>query len=373
MSSWTIAGIDLYKIDIPLKKPFVFALETVTNADNLLVVIRTNDEKIFGIGEVSPFPTILGETREGQIAIASKLGKQMIGLDPMNVGEILDGFDQVLVGNFGIKSAFDIALHDLSGKIQNIPLWQMLGGTQPKQIQSGMTVSLGNPNDMAEEAKSFVAAGFKDIKVKLGVGGPKLDIERIEKIRAAIGPDPVLKIDANQGWTIEEALEILQYIYHFNIAYCEAPIKARDLAGLVAIREEAPVPIMADESLFNIYDAVNHLVFQACDFFNLKLAKTGGVRSAMAILDLAAAEKIPCQIGCFTESKIGLSASVHLAIARDEIIYYDLDSTMMHSFDPTTVAYDIDSMGNIKINELPGLGIMLDNKYLDSLPKISIR
>ena len=290
----------------------------------------------------------------------------------MDVGELLDRFDQIIVGNFGIKSAFDIALHDLSAKIQNIPVWQMLGGANSKLIHSGMTVGLGDPEVMAQQAKKYVDAGFEDIKIKLGVGGTKLDIERIEKIRAAIGPDPVLKIDANQGWTIEEALEILQHVYHFNIAYCEAPIKARDLAGLVAIREESPVPIMADESLFNNYDAVNHLVFQACDFFNIKLAKSGGLRSAMAILDLAAAEKIPCQIGCFSESKIALSASVHLAVARDEIIYYDLDSTMMHSFDPTSASYNVDPNGLITLNDMPGLGIEIDHQYLSSLPKISI-
>jgi L-alanine-DL-glutamate epimerase-like enolase superfamily enzyme len=181
---------------------------------------------------------------------------------------------------------------------------------------------------MAEDAVKAVKKGFKALKVKVGVD-PIEDVERVKMIRDAVGSDMQIRIDANQGWTPRQALEALNKMKKFNIQFAEQPVPAENLKGLIEVRKNSPIPIMADESVHSPEDALRLIQAEAIDFISIKLMKSGGILKGRKIAAIAEAAGIPCMIGCMGESEIGIAAGAHLAAAVKNIQYADLDSDLL--------------------------------------------
>ena len=261
-----IKQVDIYKMDIPLLEPFVISLETITHANNLLVCITAEDGQQ-GFGECSPYRRIAGETQESGYAVAPLLAKVLIGMDALAVHPAVGAMDRAIAGNRCIKSAFDLALHDLAARTLDIPLYRYLGGENTKPLRTDMTVSMLAPEAMVEAALRFKASGFDAIKLKLG-GGLPLDVERVRAVRQAVGPDIALRVDANQAWDVTTAIQVLRQIAPYQIQYCEQPIPAAQFMDLPILRRQSPIPIMADEALFDHVDAFRLLRLEACDLFN---------------------------------------------------------------------------------------------------------
>jgi L-alanine-DL-glutamate epimerase-like enolase superfamily enzyme len=165
---------------------------------------------------------------------------------------------------------------------------------------------------------------------------------------------------------------VLRAISPLVIEHCEQPVAAKDLSGMQAVNLSSPIPIMADESLFDAYDAATLILTQACSQFNIKLGKSGGIREALKILDLAAEAGIACQVGCFSESRLGITALCHLAMAADPVVYYDMDSPLMLSEDPVSGGIEYKNTNEIHCTDLPGLGLDVDPLFLKNLPRIVI-
>jgi len=215
-----IVKTEIYLYKIPMV-PFTIATGTMEYAQNVLIKIHT-DEGIVGWGECSAFPMIVGETQQSCYLLAKDFAAYWKGKDPLAIEERLKELDNIIAGNYTAKSAFDIALYDIAAKAANQPLYAFLGGQQ-KPIESDLTIGIGTPEEMAKQAVEFVAKGVKMIKVKLGKK-PADDIERIKQIRAVIGKDIILRIDANQGWSKEEALPVLTALSLYDIQFCEQPM-----------------------------------------------------------------------------------------------------------------------------------------------------
>jgi L-alanine-DL-glutamate epimerase-like enolase superfamily enzyme len=164
--------------------------------------------------------------------------------------------------------------------------------------------------------------------VKVGIN-PTEDVERIKLIREAVGNKIQIRIDANQGWTPQQALGALNKMKKYNIQFAEQPVPAEDFKGLIKVKKNSPIPVMADESVHSPEDAFRLIQAEAVDFINIKLMKSGGILKARKIAEVAEAAGIPCMIGCMGESAIGISAGVHLAAAVKNIQYADLDSALM--------------------------------------------
>ncbi len=359
-SSHTIRTVRVHRLNIPLQEPFVIALETITDAHNVLIEIETNSGFI-GRGECCPYRSIAGETQDTCIAVAPLLAKNLEGRNALELENNLSAIHKAIWGNHAIKSAFDIALYDLAARIANLPLYAFLGGANTKALVTDMTVGLGSPEFMASEARRFVAQGFRAIKVKLGTNFHD-DVQRIAQIREAIGNDGIkLRVDANQGWDQLTAIRTLQAIAPFDIDFCEQPVSRKDDDALAAVRRQSPIPIMADEALGDHFDALRLVRNQACDMFNIKLAKSGGIRNALQITAIAEAAGIPCQIGCFSESRLGMTAFAHLALARNNIVHYDLDCALMLADDPVEGGAQYEPNGTILVPDRPGLGITYVN------------
>ena len=223
MQGTAIQSVEIYKVFIPLKEPFVISLGPIHEVQNVVVIIRTADG-CTGYGECSPYMTINGESVDTCFIVAQYFAKVLKGKNALDIAACMEVMDKTIYGNTSIKSAFDIALHDIAGQHAGVPIYKLLGGENNKVLETDMTVSIGDPQKMKADAIRFKEQGFPAIKVKLGESLEK-DVARIKAIREGIGNDHPLRIDANQGWqTADNAIAVLQALHEYNIEHCEEPI-----------------------------------------------------------------------------------------------------------------------------------------------------
>jgi L-Ala-D/L-Glu epimerase len=282
----------------------------------------------------------------------------------------LDELDLFTAGNYTAKSAFDLALYDLAAKAAGQPLYKYLGG-EKKSIESDLTIGIDTPEKMAATAVEFVGKGVTMIKVKLGKHA-KDDIERIRLIRQAVGKDIKLRIDANQGWSYEDAVLALTGMGPMDVQFCEQPMRKWNDELLPELCRISPIPLMADESVFTHHDAERIIRNKACAYINIKFAKSGGIHEALLINELAEKNKIPCMMGGMLESRVALTAKVHFAMAKDNIKFYDLDTCLLgHLEDPVTGGVTYSGM-HLNLTDAPGIGADVDDAYLSKLESVII-
>jgi L-alanine-DL-glutamate epimerase-like enolase superfamily enzyme len=196
---------------------------------------------------------------------------------------------------------------------------------------------------------------------------PLHDVERIRQIRNAIGAAATIRVDANQGWSTKDALNVLTGLAPFNIEFCEQPMHKYYDDYLPALCAQSPIQIMADESVFTHHDARKLIANKACHSINIKFSKSGGIQEAIQIHQIAKANNIPCMMGGMLESRLALSAKMHFAMAHDNIQFYDMDTCLIgHLDDPVLGGVAFNGM-HLSIGETPGIGAEVDPAYLSKL------
>jgi L-Ala-D/L-Glu epimerase len=356
-----IERIELFGARMAIRSPFRIAIGTIDSADNLFVRLTCGDGRE-GIGEGAPTPCITGDTLRTDMAAASELAPLLVGKDPLDLEGRLAELRQALHGNPVVRCAFDMALHDLVGRITGLPLYALLGGAN-REIISDFTLGIGTPEVMAAEAVRTVTNGFGKIKVKLGTDR-RGDVERVRRIREAVGGDVALRIDANQGWDEPTARLALADMGGYGVEYCESPVAAWNLPAMARLRGQSPIPLMADEALRDARDAMALAHAGACDYFNIKLDKSGGIREAVRIAAVAEAAGIRCMAGCMMESRFGLTAAAHVASALPIIAFANLDSSHFLREDPVRGGVEIRGE-SLRLTDEPGLGATLDPAFLE--------
>jgi L-alanine-DL-glutamate epimerase-like enolase superfamily enzyme len=256
-----------------------------------------------------------------------------------------------------------MALYDLSAKAAGLPLYRFLGG-MPKEIITDITIGLSSSEDMALEAARLKEQGAHVLKIKLGEN-PQDDIARIRTIRQAAGFDIPIRIDANQGWSYESAVEILQGLEAYKIQFCEQPMRTYNDHLLPELRAQTIIPIMADESVYNRHDAERLCRADACDYINIKFSKSSGIHEALKIQELAAEYQVPCMIGGMLESRLALTAKVHFAYAAPNVKFYDMDTCMIgHLEDPVNGGVRFDGY-RISLKDAVGIGADIEQEFLN--------
>lgn len=357
----TITGIKIYRYSIPMV-PFTIATGSMHYAQNVFIRVYTS-EGITGVGECSAFPMIAGETQDTCLVLAKNFAQLWKGRDPLDIDSAMAQLDMFIAGNHTIKSAFDMALYDIAAKRAVKPLYEWLGGKY-FEPETDITIGIADIKTMAQQAVAFVKERRANIlKVKLGRDADE-DIKRVKAIREAVGNDIKIRIDANQGWSYESALHALKGMEPFNIEFCEQPMRTWHDAFLPALKKQTSIPIMADESVFDHYDAERLIAQQACDAVNIKFSKAGGIKESLSIHKVCADAGIPNMLGGMLESRLALSAKVHFAIACRNIKYYDLDTCLLgHKIDPVTDGAVYDGL-ILKLPALPGIGADVDESFL---------
>ncbi|MBE3130378.1 MAG: dipeptide epimerase [Acidobacteria bacterium] len=361
-----ITDVEIFLFDIPLTSPFRIAIGEMKAANDLLIRIHT-DQGIVGLGEACPFPPITGETQATNAAASRSIRDMLIGKDPLAIDALLREIGPLVHSNPSAVAAFDMALHDILGKVAGLPLFRLLGGTK-NTFETDITTSLDTLEKMTAESKKYADMGYKTLKVKVGLD-PDEDFARLSAIRAAVGRGVAIRIDANQGWTVPQAVYALRKMEPLAIQFCEQPVLASDTTGLKAVRSQSPIAIMADEALFGPADAVKLIRAEACDTFNIKVMKAGGLLNSIRIAHIADAANMRCMVGCMLESKLALTAAAHVVASQANIVYADLDGNSEHVIDPIIDGMTVKA-GILTLPEKPGLGCDVDPAFLKKLQKI---
>lgn len=344
-------------ITIPLKKPFKTALRTVYNVEDVVVKVLTDTGHI-GYGEAPPTAVITGDTKGSIIeAIEVYLKNAIVGMEIENLEEIMHRIDKALVKNTSAKAAVDMAIYDLFGQRYGAPVYKLLGGYRNK-LTTDITISVNDPETMAMDSKEALDLGYRTLKIKVGKDS-EMDIKRMKAIRAAVGYDVNLRIDANQGWKPKEAVNVLRRMEDagLNVEFVEQPVIAHDFDGLKFVTDNVGIPVLADESVFSPMDALKIMEMRAADLVNIKLMKTGGIHNALKICSYAETYGVECMIGCMLESKLSVTAAVHLAAAKSIITKVDLDGPVLCSEDPIKGGANFKDY-DITLDNAPGFGFV---------------
>lgn len=351
-----IADIQVGTIYLPLRRPFKTALRTVGAVNDIVVRVLTDDGAV-GYGEAPPTAVITGDT-SGSIlcAIREFIRPTLVGMDLDDLDAVMEKLDGCMVHNTTPKAAVDMALYDLWAKAQGKPLYKLLGDAR-RSFSTDITISVNPVEQMAADSMAAVQQGFDTLKIKVGKDGVK-DAARVNAIRTAVGPDVKIRVDANQGWTPQEAVLAIRAMEDrdLGVELVEQPVPAWDLEGLKYVTGAVDTPILADEAVFSVHDAQTILERRAADLLNIKLMKTGGIWNALKICALAREHGVECMMGCMLESRLSVAAAAHLAAGQGIITRADLDGPSLCAEDPYTGGPVFDGP-SITMSEDPGIGV----------------
>lgn len=365
-----ITAIKLAYLNVAMHHAIKTPIGEIAAAKNVVVKIET-DTGLFGWGEASPMAAITGDSQASAYALGEDMAKLLIGNDPLALEHNLTQLRRYCSRATTMLSAFDMALYDLAAKQACMPLYQFLGGQQ-RPLETDHTI--GHQDSVAATvamAQDLVKQGFTTIKMKTGRPGLE-DIEHVRAVREAVGEAIGIRVDCNQGWDYATAIANIRQLQPLGVEYVEQPLAAWDIDSLRRLRQNSSLPLCADESVFTHIDALRLIKAEAVDYLNIKLVKSGGINTALKINGIAEAAGVSCMIGCFGESRLALSAASHLALARPNIRFIDLDSALHFCEDPVLggMTYVENTGGQIQVPETVGHGAAFREDYLERVTSI---
>ena len=350
-----IKQIKTYLQAFELTRPYKVAYKTQTTAENVIVEILTEDGYL-GLGAGAPATEVTGET----------LSQCLTALMPDNLSWCMDknicDFQALKQSCYTHLSktpaacaAVDIALHDLYAQVQKKPLVELLGQVHSR-LPTSITIGIKSLTETLEEAKEYIDRGFKILKVKLGCDLVE-DIERLFKIREHFGSSIQIRVDPNQGYSLEDLKVFFDKTASLNIEFVEQPIKASNTSALYELSEAQRNKIALDESLLTVDDAIKALIPTPCSgIFNIKLMKCGGIYGAQKIAKVAHQSKIDLMWGCMDESIISIAAALHVAFSSRATRYLDLDGSFDLAKDIVNGGFYLED-GFMSCIAKPGLGL----------------
>jgi L-alanine-DL-glutamate epimerase-like enolase superfamily enzyme len=327
------------RIELPLAETFTIARAS-TDVSELVQVELTHDG-LTGHGEGSPVD-YWGETPGSAEAFLRDEAPALLGDDPFAL-EAIGARLAARPGEQAAKAALDGALHDWIGKRLGVPVWRLLGLPRAGPATS-YTIGIDTVEGTADRARR--AAGFRFLKVK--VGGPD-DLARLEAVRAAT--DATLRVDGNEGWTLETARELAPALVELGVELVEQPFPVADTKSTRALRELEPrLPVILDEACGTLADVAPAAAY--ADGINIKLAKAGGLREAVRMVHAARALGLAVMLGCMVESELGIAHALQMAPLVDHV---DLDGHLLLA-ESNFRGLELDA-GVVLPSEAPGLGV----------------
>jgi L-alanine-DL-glutamate epimerase-like enolase superfamily enzyme len=327
-------------LELRTRHPFIIARGGRSDYRTIWVRLRDGDGHE-GWGEAAP-SSFYGETAE---TVLTALNVYVAGMpaDPFDIEETERRWATMLRINASARAALSAALHDLVGKRLGLPVYRLWGLDPSKAPKSTFTIGLDTPERI--RLKVGEAAEYPILKVKLGTDR---DVEILRAIRSAT--DKEIRVDANCGWTVKQAIAMLPVLQEFGVTVLEQPLPPDQISGLAEITRRATIPVVADESCRTVED-IPPLV-GAVDGINIKLAKCGSLREALRMIAVARAHGMMVMVGCMIESSLGITAAAHFTPLVDIV---DLDGAALLATDPF-VGARIDG-GQVVLPDGPGLGV----------------
>ncbi len=361
-----IKSIEPIAASLPMKKPVQMAGETVERADNVFVRIETNDG-VIGWGEAASAPTMTGETVASMMAAVELMAPRLLKRAADDFAGAAAVMDAQLYGNSGAKAAVEIALHDLVGRATSRPLNALLG--EKRRSRMPVLAVIGSEDVAADlqEAQVRYAAGYRAFKIKVGLGAAEADAARTMEICRALrrhGEACLISADANQGFSVEDALCYVRTVADCGLDFFEQPVNAHDLAGMARVAASSRVPIGADEGIHSRDDIERHHERKAAHGASLKAIKLCGLRALLDASRLCDRLGMGVNISCKTgESSIASAAALHVAAVAPALVW-GLTVTNPALAEDVAVAPLRVEDGHVTVPEGPGLGIEVDERRL---------
>jgi len=351
-----IIKIELTPFVIDLKKPTVWAAGSMTTVDWVIVKI-IGEDGVYGVSEAIPRPMIYGETQHSiYYAIRDYLGPLIIGEDSFALERIWKKM-AAIAGNPAAKAALDIALHDMNGKILNMPIHRLLGGPARDEVELTWMIGMMRNRDMLDELDNMLAEGYRSFKVKGGID-PDNDITLLIEMRKRAGRGVQLYIDANTMYDKETAYRVLRALE--GVIDCiEEPMAIHDDKGRYALAQRTGVPLLGDDSVLTLSDLSRQLELGALSRVSVKMPRTG-FWLARRVVDLCEAANVKLQINTQSETTLGTAGCLQLAAAYDQICFPN-EMTFFLEVCDSLITTDLQVVnGKMRVPEGPGLGVELD-------------
>ena len=297
------------------RRAFQISSGTTPELLSVLVMLHAQGTDHVGLGETTPMTAYSGQTPAGIVeALEAYLAPAVTGHDLFDLAGLHRCMDQAIRGQWLAKAALDMAVLDLQGKVLGLPVACLLGGRVRPQVPLAWVIGLGDIDDIVAEAAVQAGQGYRHIKVKVGMG-PRRDVELVRALRQALPDDVDVAVDANEGYDFETALWVLRRMEVAGVSLVEQPLPSWDLEGMARLCRAVDIPIMADESLQTLHDALELARRGAADVFNIKILKVGGLYRARQVAAVAEAAGIPVKVGSMPELGLATLAGAHFAAA----------------------------------------------------------
>ncbi len=311
-----IIRVETKIIEIPVRSPYVFSHGVLKAFSNVLVWVST-DEGISGVGESSFVPGggVSEETPEScKPVIDHYLAPILVGEDPFDIESIHMKMDAVVPRNLIAKCGIDLALWDIMGKATHKPAYKLLGGEFEAKILCTYTLSIDTPEKMAEQAQFRKSQGYQTLVIKIG-REPDTDIGRLKLVREAMGDGINLRLDANEAYWPDQAIQIIRQMEKYHPEFVEEPVKRWDLGGMAKVAQAVDTPISSDESNTSLESVMKLIQMKAADIINIKISKNGGLYRSKKIAAVAEAAGIPVIVGGANTYEVGRQACRHFAVS----------------------------------------------------------
>jgi L-alanine-DL-glutamate epimerase-like enolase superfamily enzyme len=369
----SVSAVRAYRLEIPLETAYELAYTRFEAVENAVVRVDT-ESGLTGWGCAAPDGHVTGESVAGNLEVLREaLVPELRRAGESTVGKMLRRIEEAAPDDPAARAALDLALHDLWAKQRRIPVQALLGGSEsgiPVQtllggsesgIPTSITVGIMNVEKTCSVAGRCVAEGFRILKLK-GGRDPGEDIERVRAVRRLHGTELGIRLDANQGYSVDQARSVMRALAG-EIEFLEQPVAAGDLDGLAALAAEAVVPVMADEPVLGP-DEAREVMSRGLRLVCVKLMKSGGLSAAVRVCDIAREHGARVMIGCMDELPISMAGAAHLALSHPAVVYADLDGHIGMVQRVATGGLEIRN-GRVFVTAAPGLGVRVDEDRLE--------
>jgi muconate/chloromuconate cycloisomerase len=299
------------------------------------------------------------------VTIDRYIAPWLVGRDPTRIEALRQEMARRLQGNPFARAAVEMALWDLNGRALGVPVHRLLGGRVRDRVPLSWSLAVEDGAAEVAEACDLVARGHRIFKIKTAAHALAHDVERVRRLREAVGPGVALRIDANQGWDRASALRAIRALERWDLDFVEQPLPRWDLEGMAQLARSVDVPIMADESCFSLHDAMTIARLGGVSILGLKLTKSAGLLGSMAMARIAEGAGLTCYVGCMIETSLGTAAYLQVALAATPVTWgCELFGPLLLAGDVVTqpVAYHD---GSILAVDGPGLGVEVDERALE--------
>jgi len=355
-----VVKIDYWKEDMDLTRPYAVTYVMHDSVQNIFIRIDGSDGT-YGLGAGSPSMHVAGEEIDQNCGDRiGELSDVIVGTDIRSYRHTITSLALKYPDRPALLAALDMALHDLFCKYVGISLGHYLG-VRLKPLATSITIGIKNVAETVAEGIEYKERSFKIIKLKIGQSKEE-DIERTIKLREAVGPEMVIRVDANQGYDVQAFEDYLKKTNASNIEFFEQPMTPAKVNEMLSLKPSVRDICAADEELHKHQDAIRLAKMdRPFGIFNIKLMKCGGITEAKRIADVAFNERIDLMWGCMDESVISISASLNTALSCHSTRYLDLDGSFDLASDVATGGFKLKDGYLYPLLDQPGLGVTLSD------------